>query len=269
MNLKVFSLITVIIFSGCTNLIYHPDRYLHGDPRAFQLDLKEYFVKSFDGTKLLFWDLKSTKNSTSPSENLILMLHGNAQNMSSHIFNLTWALDHKTDLMTFDYRGYGLSEGSPYPKGTVEDALKALFTAYDKYKAFKYKRLIFYAQSLGGSILMRALEEFPFKDEIFLVVLDSAFYSPQDIASYRTFGMLGFIVSNDYTAKNADHLSMPVLVIHSKQDQVIPFQFGEKIFKDIKHDKKEFWALEKGNHGDVFYLGDEYKQKFLTKINAN
>lgn len=266
MNLKLCSLVLAITFSGCTGLIYHPDRILHGDPRAFHLDLKEYFVRSFDGTKILFWDLKTTKNPNTPSENLILMLHGNAQNMSSHIFNLTWLLDHQTDLMTFDYRGYGLSEGSPYPKGTVEDSIKALFTAYDKYKSGKYKRLIFYAQSLGGSILMRALEEFPYKDEIHLVVLDSTFFSPQQIASYRTKGLLGFLVSNDFTSKNADHLSMPLLVIHSKKDPVIPFQFGEEIYKQIKHEKKEFWALEKGSHGDIFFLGDEYKNKFLEKI---
>lgn len=130
----IFKFLLLISTISCTNLIYYPDRYLWGDPRVHGFNYHEYFVPSFDGTKLLFWDVQSKKNDP---ENLILYFHGNAQNISSHIFNLLWLAENTSDIIIFDYRGYGLSEGMPYPRGLVEDGLKALNVAYDKFKAQK------------------------------------------------------------------------------------------------------------------------------------
>ncbi|MDO9183247.1 MAG: alpha/beta hydrolase, partial [Bacteriovorax sp.] len=201
-------------------------------------------------------------------ENLVLVFHGNAQNLSSHALNLTWMLDHKTDVLIFDYRGYGLSEGSPYPKGVVEDGLKFLQLAYDKYKDGHYKRLIIYTQSLGGAIAMRSLEEVAWQNEISLLVLDSTFRSPQDVASAKTHGLLWWLISSEYTAdKKLSHLTMPLLVIHALHDPVIPFKFGEVIFNTAPSTKKNFWKIEDGSHGDVFFVQKGlYREKFIKLI---
>lgn len=257
-------IVTLIIVTSCTNLIYQPDKYFWGDPRAHGVDYQEYYVSSFDGTKLLFWDLKSTEPNP---DNLILMLHGNAQNMSAHIFNLLWLAKNKSDLITFDYRGYGLSKGTPYPRGVVEDTLVAINTAYAKYKAGKYKKFIIYTQSLGGYLALRALEEFSFRDEIRLVVLDSTFVNVQEVARNKA-SVFGFLISGEYASKlPLKHMTMPTLVIHNRKDPVVPFLFGEEIFKNIPGNKKEFWELNEGLHGDIFFIDNaKYRQKFLKFI---
>ena len=251
-----------MLLSSCTNLLYHPDRFLWGDPRAHGFDFNEYYVRSFDGTRLLFWDIKSTEANP---ENLVLMYHGNAQNMSAHVFNILWMSKFKTDIVTFDYRGYGLSEGTPYPRGVAEDGLKALQVAYDKCKAGKYKNFIIYTQSLGGFIAMRALEEFPFKDEVRLLVLDSTFKNPQEVARSKV-GPIGFIISGEYSPKkDLSMVTMPALVIHSKVDPVVKYRFGEEIFQLIPSKNKKMWSIENGFHGDIFFVENgKYRQEFLN-----
>lgn len=248
-------------------MIYQPDRFLYADPHAYGLRFKEYYVRSYDGTRLLAWDMKS---SAPHPENLVLMFHGNAQNMSSHAFNLTWMLEKKTDLLVFDYRGYGLSEGTPYPKGVVEDGIKLLQIAYDKFKEGGYKRFIVYTQSLGGSIAMRALEEVPWRSEISLLVLDSTFRSASDVASFKTKGLLGWLISSEYTAhKDLSHLTMPLLVIHAPHDPVVNFRFGSELFMQAPSTKKTFWRLDSEGHGDVFFVKKgSYREQFLSHLHA-
>jgi fermentation-respiration switch protein FrsA (DUF1100 family) len=258
-------LLLLIINISCTSIIYQPDHYLHADPHAYGINFKEYYIRSYDGTKLFAWDMKSK---TPNPENLILMFHGNAENLSSHAFNLTWMLEKKSDLLVFDYRGYGLSTGSPSPKGLVEDGIKLLQITYDKYKEGNYKRLIIYAQSLGGAIVLRALEEVPWRNEISLLVLDSTFRSPQDVAREKTHGLLWWLISSEYTAeKRLSHLTMPLLVIHSPKDPVINIKFGEEIYNQAPSTKKSFWRIENGGHGDVFFVNKGvYREQFLGHI---
>lgn len=259
---KILTLVPFAFLVGCTSLIYQPDRFLHADPHAFGINFKEYYVRSYDGTRLLAWDLKSK---TPNPENLILMFHGNAQNLSSHVFNLAWMTEKKTDVFIFDYRGYGLSEGTPYPRGVVEDGMKMLQIAYDKFKEGNYKRFIIYTQSLGGAIAMRALEEVAWKSEISLLVLDSSFRSPQDIARDKTNRVMSWLISSEYTAEpKLSHLTMPLLVIHSIHDPIISLKFGQELFDLAPSTNKSFWKLDEGTHGDVFFIKQRaYREQFL------
>ena len=264
-NTYFFILVFLVNLVGCTSLIYQPDHYLHADPHSFGIKFKEYFVSSVDGTKLLAWDMKSK---TPDPENLILMFHGNAENLSSHAFNLTWMLDHKTDLLIFDYRGYGLSGGTPYPKGVWEDGLTFLQIAYDKFISGHYKHFIIYGQSLGGSIAMSALEKVSWRNEVSLLVLDSTFRSAADVASEKTKGLLGWLISSEYTASQSlSFLTMPLLVIHAPKDPVVNFKFGEDIFRKAPSVKKVFWPIDGGSHGDVFFVNQgRYRTQFLRYL---
>ncbi|MGZ3789237.1 MAG: alpha/beta hydrolase [Bacteriovorax sp.] len=260
-------LILLFLMVGCTNVIYQPDRYMYADPRAYGISFKEYYVRSYDGTRLLAWDLKSK---TPNPENLVLMFHGNAQNLSSHVFNLAWMVDKKSDVLIFDYRGYGLSEGTPYPKGVVEDGIKFLQIAYDRFKEGNYKHFIVYTESLGGAIALRALEEVPWRNEISLLVLDSTFRSPQDVARSKLHGLFWWLISSEYTAdSNLTHLTMPLLVIHAPRDPVVPYHLGLELYEKAPSTKKTFWRLDdpEALHGNVFFIKKgAYREQFLNLL---
>jgi fermentation-respiration switch protein FrsA (DUF1100 family) len=264
------SLLLLALCLSCTSLIYYPDPYLHGSPEGDGIAFTQYTVPSLDGTKLVAWELKSK---TPHPENLVLMFHGNAENLSSHFYLLSWLTSEKSDLIVFDYRGYGLSSGSPNPHGVSEDGLKFLQLAHTQFKQGGYRRFIVYAQSLGGAVALKSIEEFAERKSISLLVLDSTFRSPREIASDKTFGLLGWTISDEADAPKAmPFITFPILSIHAEKDPVIPLRFGRELFDSLPSTQKTFWNLEgtAGNaHGNVFFVNNgEYRQKFVKFLQS-
>lgn len=262
-----FSKILLMCFflTSCTSLIYQPDKYLYGHPDEFKTKFEAFTFNSIDGTKLSAWKLFSK---TPNPKNLLIYFHGNAQNLTAHFMNSVWMAEHGYDILIFDYRGYGLSEGSPNPKGVAEDGLAFLNYAYNDYKKGGYKKFIVYAQSLGGAVSLRSLEDFAHRDEISLYVLDSTFLSPRDVAREKTNRVLKYLISNDYTANPAlTHLTMPILSIHSTEDFVIAYSLGQDLFNKIPNPKKDFWTLRAKGHGDVFFIEQgKYRPQFIKYV---
>lgn len=260
-------LFACLFLTGCTSLIYQPDKYMYAHPDQFKIRFDNLTFNSIDGTKLSAWKLHSkTKN----PKNLLIWFHGNAQNLTAHFVNAAWMADHGYDILIFDYRGYGLSEGQPNPKGVAEDGLAFLNYAYDDFKKGGYEKFIVYAQSLGGAIALRSLEDFNHRDEISLLVLDSTFLSPREVAREKTNRLFKYLISNSFTANpELKHLTMPVLSIHSTEDFVIAYFLGKDLFNKIPNPQKEFWTFNTRGHGDVFFVENQkYRDLFLNYVKA-
>lgn len=263
----IFKLLVIsLLISSCSSIIYQPDKYLYATPEKFNVKFEAFTIASLDGTKLSAWRMKSKQPNP---KNLLLYFHGNAQNLTSHFVNSVWMMEHDYEVIIFDYRGYGLSEGRPEPRGVAEDGLSFLNYSHEQFKKGNFKRFIVYGQSLGGAIALKSLEDFKHRDEISLLVLDSTFLSPREVAREKTFWPLSLIVSNSSTADpKLSHLTMPVLSIHSSEDFVIAYDLGQRLYKRITTSpKKDFWTFNVRGHGDVFYVENKkYQQEFLEYI---
>ncbi|MBC7713381.1 MAG: alpha/beta fold hydrolase [Rhizobacter sp.] len=256
-----------LFLTSCTSLIYQPDKYMYAHPDQFKIKFEAFTIPSKDGTKLSAWRLFSK---TPNPKNIVLFFHGNAQNLTAHFVNLEWLTDFGYDVIIFDYRGYGVSEGEPNPKGVSEDGLAFLDYTYQEYKKGNFKKFVVYTQSLGGAVALRSLEDFSHRDEIALLVLDSTFLSPREVAREKTNRVLSKLISNDYTADpKLTHLTMPVLSIHSTEDFVIAYKLGQDLHHKIPAStKKDFWTFKQKGHGDVFFVEDKkYRQLFLDYVN--
>jgi len=206
------------------------------------------------------------------------LFHGNAQNLSSHFLNLAWLTEHGFDIFIFDYRGYGLSVGTPTPEGVNLDALAALERSKEFLKEKSISSWIVHAQSLGGLIAMRALEDFKSDELIDLLVLDSTFDSYDDIAFEKLashwltfiFSPLGPLLVSDSMAPNIffERYNGNVLVMHGQQDLVIPIKFGRNVFDRINGAKKTWWEIKDGKHIDTFYSAkdDGHKLRYLEEL---
>ncbi len=256
-----------LFVTSCTSLIYQPDKYMYAHPDQFKVKFEAFTIPSKDGTKLSAWRLFSKEKNP---KNLVLYFHGNAQNLTSHFVNAAWMTEQGFDVIIFDYRGYGLSEGEPNPKGVAEDALAFMDYTYSEYKKGNFKKLIFYGQSLGGAIALKSLEDFSHRNEVTLLVLDSTFLSPREVAREKTNRVLQYLISNDYTADpKLSHLTMPVLSIHSTADFVIAYKLGQDLHNKIPAaTKKDFWTFDTRGHGDVFFVEEgKYRQQFVDYVN--
>lgn len=181
--------------------------------------------------------------------------------MSSHYLSLAWLIPKGYNLFTFDYRGYGQSEGSPSQKGLYHDALAALEQAWRYHVDSKALRFVVYGQSLGGAVAMRALPDWPGHDHVDLLVLDSTFLSYKEVASRLLasrwltwiFQPLPYLlVSDEYSAAAAlSENRRPLLIIHDRDDPIVPFACGVEILERASQ-PKEFWELRNGIHIGVF-----------------
>ncbi len=221
-----------VLLTACNSLFYHPDKLSYSLPEQLSQNFAEHRIPvGQKGETLHAWHLRTTKQ----KKGTIVHFHGNAQNMTSHVFFVAWLLDEGYDLVTFDYRGYGKSDGEVSRESTIEDGIAVLKWTAEKIDPNK---IFVVGQSLGGAIALVALSksEFPAVQKI---VLDSTFPSYRKLAQRKLASFfltwplqwpLSFLVSDNESPY--DHLETlartpwPFFIVHAEGDPVVPYSEG-------------------------------------------
>jgi fermentation-respiration switch protein FrsA (DUF1100 family) len=173
---------------------------------------------------------------------VVLFCHGNAGNVSHRLDTLQFFRSLGLGTLIFDYRGYGRSDGSPSEKGTYRDA-EAAWRHLVEQRQIPPERIVILGRSLGGAVAARlAADQRPGA-----LVVESAFTSVPDLAA-RMFPvypvhLLARIRYN--TLKWIRRVHCPVLVVHSRDDEMIPFRHGRRLF-EAAPEPKEFLELRGG-----------------------
>jgi fermentation-respiration switch protein FrsA (DUF1100 family) len=268
-----FTAIFLFSAAGCSHLVYQPHPEVLSEPRRVGLEYLEVEIPSLDGTRLRAW-LFPAKGSA-PRRGTFVQFHGNAENRTTHFASLVWVTQHGYDLLAFDYRGYGGSEGRPDQHGLNQDALAAILWAAARDPR---EPLLLYGQSLGGAVLMRALQDIgdpELRARIRLVVVDSSFYSYRAIArdmvsrfwfSWWLQPFVALLLSDAYSPGDAIRWisPLPLVVVHGDEDGVIPLSFGEEIFRRAG-EPKEFWKVEGGHHIDAMSR-PAFRERLMAKL---
>lgn len=263
--------------TGCTSLFFYPQKQLLDNPAAKKFFPEDIWFRTSDGVNLHGWYFSGGPKATGT----VLVLHGNAENLSTHVNSVLWLIEEGFDLFIFDYRGYGKSQGSPDIQGVHRDAEAALKTLLSMPRAANGK-IIVLGQSIGGAIAVYTVANTPFKDRIAALVIDSAFSSYRLIAReklsqfYITWPLqypLSFLVSDFYSPiRWIKKVSpVPLLIIHGERDPVVPIHHGQLLYDEALQ-PKEFWMSSITGHISLF--ADErvreelirYLQKRLAEI---
>ena len=263
--------------TGCSSLFYYPTRYEHINPAKLGVYPERVWFPSEDGMRLNGWYFHN-KAKKDPKA-VIVFFHGNAQNISTHFGTLLWTLNHQYDYFIFDYRGYGWSEGTPSPKGTVLDGKAAI--RWVQYKNALEGRpktpIIVFGQSLGGAIALETVITLNNEIPLRLVVADSTFHSYRAVArnllsknwiTWPLVPLTWLLLSDQYAPGDeiARISPTPLLVIHGKEDPVVDYSLGEKIFS-LAREPKEFWSVPDGFHTDAFWKDDgQWRDKFIEEL---
>lgn len=239
--------------TGCTGLFFYPERKLIVNPMAEQFGPADVFFKTPDGLALHGWYFRASGNALAT----MLVLHGNAQNLSTHVNSVLWLIPQGVNVFIFDYRGYGRSEGTPSLSGIHRDAEAALETLLTL-PGVDRKRIIVLGQSLGGAVGVYLAANSPFKKNIKALVIDSAFSSYRLIAREKLGQVmvtwpfqypLSYLFNDRYSPVRWVKKVSPVsiLIMHGKQDPVAPVHHG-RILYDTARDPKEFWQTTIPGH---------------------
>ncbi|OVE80378.1 hypothetical protein BVY02_00275 [bacterium J17] len=266
-----FSLILLVItcfLSACGSVFLYPAKDKFFDPAEIGLDYEDIFFQSRDGTNLHAWFLPTT----SPERAIILYLHGNAENISTHIGAVHWLPKYGYSVLLLDYRGFGQSEGKESINGSLLDIESAIAKTLEL-RSDKALPFIVYGQSIGAALGVKAIADSSYHEEIDCLILESGFSSYKDIvqdklsASWLTWLFqwpVRVLISDSASPKKAiGRVSpIPVLLVHGKADGVVPYYHSEVLYQAAKS-PKEFWLFDDIPHIASF-VREDGRQKLLS-----
>ena len=237
---------TLLLQTGCSSVFFYPDQVTYITPDRLNLEFEDVFVETPDGETLHGWWLPAS----SEPKGTVYFLHGNAQNISSHIMNVAWLPERRYNVFLIDYRGYGRSTGAPDIEGTLHDAETGLRWLVDQ-PDVQNQPLFLLGQSLGGALGTALASEWVKRDEqppLDGVILDGTFSGFRAIAREKlgdfwlTWPLqvpLSWTITDEYEAyeRIGDISPVPVMVIHSVRDGIIPFHHGERLYEAAEEPK--------------------------------
>lgn len=234
---------------------FYPDRTVYSWPAQFGLAVQDVWIPGPEpGPGLHGWWLPA------PGQALgtVLHLHGNAGNISTHLPLVAWLPPAGFNLLTIDYRGFGQSPGTPTLDGLVADGAAAL-AWLRREQPEQARRLVVLGQSLGGATASRLVAAD--SDGVRLLVLDCAFASYRGIASDAVRGTwlaaLAPAALRALPGPERDpvtaiaQLKVPLLVVHSIDDTVVPLAHGRALF-DAAPEPKRLLEVSNTPHVDGF-----------------
>jgi fermentation-respiration switch protein FrsA (DUF1100 family) len=214
--------------------------------RASGLPLQDVWFKAEDGTRLFGWYVE---NRATPA--VMLWCHGNAGNIIHRLQNLVELYKVGFSVFLFDYRGFGRSEGKPSEEGLYSDALGA-YAYVTGTRRVAPQRLILFGRSLGAAVAGEVAVRKPAAG----LVLESAFPSVASVARAHYFGIpVDVLLGAEFNLiERLKSVSMPVLVIHGDQDEIVPLELGLEVFKAAR-EPKTFYLIPGADHNDTFVVG--------------
>jgi len=257
----VYGGLSVLLFFSQEKLVYYPQigREMQFTPRDHGLDYESLTLVTPDGERLDAWFVPKEQAQAS-----VLILHGNAGNISHRLDSI--AMFHRLgyNVLIFDYRGYGRSTGQPSEEGLYRDAQSA-WNNLTRERGLPPERIILFGESLGGGVAAwLAARERPGA-----LVLSSAFISVPELASdlYPLLPVKWLARLRYDTRAALAKITCPVLIAHSPDDEIVPFRHGQTLFTAAA-EPKVFLRLA-GGHNDGFIFSRPVWVKILADFLRN
>ncbi len=223
--------------------VYHPSRSLDANGSELNRPFEDAFFETADGVRVNGWFFPADTNSVRAAM-VVLVCHGNAGNITHRLGLCRALLGTGVNVFLLDYRGYGRSAGRPSEEGTYRDAQAAYHWLTGK--GFAGTNIIAYGESLGGGVAA----ELALREPLGGLVLQSTFTSIPDIgAELFPWLPVRWLSSIRYdTCRKLPRIRIPVLVMHSRSDDLIGFRHSERNFAAANEPK---WFHELGGgHND-------------------
>jgi hypothetical protein len=236
-----------------TRTLFYPTKEIAVTPDAAGLAYRDIVVKTSDKVDINAWLIPCDG-----AEFVILFCHGNAGNIGHRIEKLKFFHELGCAVFIVDYRGYGKSMGKPSEKGFYRDAAAAY--RYLVSHGYSPDKIIGYGESIGGAVIV----DLASKVRLRAVILDSTLSSVKDMIESSYAFVPYWIFSSRFDSENKIKVvTVPKLMIHSINDEIIPFRLGKKLY-DNAPGPKEFLQIAGGHNSNFF----ESKDTLRSKISA-
>ena len=239
-GLGVYVGLSVLLYFRQGRIVYYPLADITLSPGDVGLVYEDIVCFTEDGERIAGWYVPAPH-----ARGTVLLFHGNGGNIGHrlHIIGLFRSLG--WDVCIIDYRGYGASTGRPTESGTQRDA-RAVWNYLVTERGLRPDQIVIHGRSLGGAVAaVLAAEVRPAG-----LLLEATFTSVPDLGQklYPYLPVRWLCRFHYNTLACMPGIRCPVLVAHSRQDDMIPFQHGERLFAAAR-EPKTFVTLD-GGHND-------------------
>ena len=248
-SIYFFILISTYLFQR--SLLYHPsENNYFGDKLIVSIDKVK--IKTQDGIELMSWYHSKNLN----DYKTILFLHGNAGSLENRIHKINHFKDMNVNFLLLSWRGFSGNEGTPTEQGLYQDAESAV--AWLKSKGINEKNIIIYGESLGTGVATEIAQNKNFGGIILESPFTSMIAAGKDKYPYLPVRVL---LKDKYESdKKIKNINSPILIMHGKVDNIVPFHMGKKMYELANQPKYSYFS----EYDDHMM---EYNKNLLKSLN--
>lgn len=235
------------------SMLYYPIREIEQTPKDRGIAYDDVSLVTEDGVTISGWYIPAKEE-----KGILLFCHGNAGNISHRMDSIKIFHDLGLTVFIFDYRGYGKSEGKPSEEGTYLDA-EAAWNFLTIHRRVPPEKIIIFGRSLGSAVAT----EIALRKNPGALIIESGFTSVPDLGKkYYPWLPVRLISRYRYTTVDkVGAIQCPKMIIHSPDDEIIPFEQGRRVFERAAP-PKSFLAIT-GGHNEGFLVSGSLYHKGL------
>ena len=228
-----YIIVVIFVYFYQRNLLYHPSENNYQNDKI-QFNYEEIFIKVNNEIRLKSWiikkDLKSLKT--------LVFFHGNAGDLSNRIYKLNELAKLDINILLISWRGFSGNKGFPTEKNLYKDAEAAI--KWLNSKEVKNNKIILYGESLGTGVAVEIGKKNTFNS----IILESPFTSMESTAKiYYPYLPVKLLLKDKYNSiSKIQAISTPILIMHGKKDDIVPFSMGKELFEKANSPKYSYFT---------------------------
>jgi fermentation-respiration switch protein FrsA (DUF1100 family) len=230
---------------------FHPNREPLRGSWAVPRGGEDVWFETSDGLRLHGWFFRAR---TQPPAATVIYFHGNAGNLSYADWVGVEFATRGFDVLLFDYRGYGRSEGELSDENGLYNDSDAAYDFLVRERHVKPERIVLYGESLGTAAAVDVASRKPCG----AIILESGLSSARDMAGAILPWMPRFlrgITRNKFDSVGKLSLvRTPALVVHGEKDDLIPVAQGHALY-EAANEPKELMIIRGAGHNNLAIIG--------------
>lgn len=238
------------------HLMFFPDRHYVSPQDIGLTDFKEIALTAEDGNPIRLWYAAGDK--TKPA---VLFLHGNAGQIATFAEQLHVLVQAGYGVLAMEYRSFAQVPGTIRQAAVFKDAAQS----FDFLQEQGYPKMVVYGYSFG-SAFAAGLTSLRDADGL---ILTSPFYSLDKLVGEKPIPFARWMLKDKYPSyQYVAQFTKPLLIVHGKQDMLIPYRHAQKLFNTAPTADKQLYVLDGQDHASVYFDGANlpYVLQFLKKF---